>query len=331
MAKQWIGFFARLIISLILLIFLFTRINISDLVKHILNMDPLLFVLAIFFFILYLATWAYRWFLFIRNTGLKVGYIDTLRTLLVGLAVSLFLPSAVGADMGRAYDMARSRVEKVKIVSSVLMDRLIGLISLVGMSIVAIAIAGYQYLTIDIFFAIVGLALLLLVGWLVFFNILFMRRFRSLFESLPLINRVSGKIRDIYLALYYIQQDRHLFIRAVSVSAISGMFEILSVMMLAYAIGDRVDPIFFFLFLPIIWVILVIPIAIGGLGLRETVFVFFFTQVGMSDTHAVTVSLLYYSLYAVTGVVSGIIPILTHIFKRVELMNQTTSSISEET
>lgn len=329
MVKQWIGFFVRLIISAGLLIYLLTRVDIGDLVSHVRNMDMLMFVLAIVFFILYLCAWAYRWYLFIRNQELNVGYFDTLRTLLVGLAVSLFLPSAVGADMGRAYDMARSRVEKVKIVSSVLMDRLIGLISLVGMSVIAIAIAGYQYLTLDIFFAIVGLALLLLFGWLVFFNILFMRRFRSLFESIPFVNRISDKLRDIYLALYYIQQDRRLFRKAITVSALVEIFEILSVLMLSYAIGDRIDPIFFFLFLPIVWVILVIPIAIGGLGLREAVFVFFFTQVGMAETHAITLSLLYYSLYAVTGVLSGIGPIMTHIFKRAELLNQDTSSISE--
>lgn len=329
MVKQWIGFFVRLIISAGLLIYLLTRVHIGDLVRHVRNMDMLMFALAIVFFILYLCAWAYRWYLFIRNQGLNVGYFDTLRTLLVGLAVSLFLPSAVGADMGRAYDMARSRVEKVKIVSSVLMDRLIGLISLVGMSVIAIAIAGYQYLTHDIFFAIVALALALLAGWMIFFNILFMRRFRSLFESIPFVNRISDKLRDIYLALYYIQQDRRLFRKAITVSALVEIFEILSVLMLSYAIGDRIDPIFFFLFLPIVWVILVIPIAIGGLGLREAVFVFFFTQVGMSDTHAITLSLLYYSLYAVTGILSGIGPIMTHVFKRAELLNQDTSSISE--
>jgi len=203
-------------------------------------------------------------------------------------------------------------------VSTVLMDRLMGLIAIIAMSIVAIAVAGYEYLTVDIFVPIIGFALLLLIGWKIFFNIYFMKRFRTLFEAIPILNRVSGKIRDLYLVLYYLQQNRGLFTRAIIISIFTQVFEILAVMMLSYAIGDTVDPIFFFLFLPIIWVILVIPIAIGGLGLREAVFIFFFTQVGMSETHAITISLLYYSLYAVTGVVSGVISILTNIFNRMQ-------------
>jgi len=329
MVKQWVGFGARVLISLLMLVFLFTRIDINQLSYHIRNIDPVLFILAIIFFILYLCVWAFRWQLFLVDTGLDIPYLDTLRKLLIGLTASLFLPSAIGADVGRAYDMARDRVEKVKILSTVMMDRLVGLIAVIGMAIVATAIVGYQYLTIDIFIAIVGVAFMLLIGWMIFFNILFMRRFRTLFESLPIVNRFSGKIRDIYLSLYYLQQNRNLFIKSIIVSIITVALEILSAMTLSYAIGNDTNPVFFFLFLPIIWVILIIPIAIGGLGLREAVFIFFFQQVGMDAAHAVTISLLYYSFYAVTGVMTGIISILTSLYNRTKLQNQKSSSISE--
>ena len=331
MYRRILGFAFRVFISIGLLIFLFSRINMRNLSNHIQSMDHGFFALGILFFIFYLCTWALRWQLFISDTGIQVKYLHTLRTLLVGLAVSLFLPSAVGADVGRAYDMARTQVQKVAILSTVLMDRLIGLIAVVGMAVIAIIIAGYQYLTLEILLTIIGLALMMLASWIIFFNILFMRRFRHIFENIPIINQFSGKIRDIYLALYYLQRKRSLFITAITISIITVMLEILSVIMLSYAIGDRVDPVFFFLFLPIIWVILIIPIAIGGLGLRETVFVFFFSQVGMDTSHAVTISLLYYSLYAVTGIISGTIPITHNLYIRLkQILNHNNPPISEK-
>lgn len=328
MAKQWIGFVGRIFISLLLLGLLFTRVNIDELANHIQNMNPLFFMLAVVLFICYLCIWALRWQILINDTGLDVPYINTLRTLLTGLTVSLFLPSAVGADVGRAYDMARDRVEKVKILSTVMMDRLLGLIAIIGMAIIAIGIAGYKYLTTDIFLAVVGVGLALIIGWIFFFNILFMRKFRSIIDSIPIVNQFTEKIRDIYFSLYYLQLNRKLFTKAVVISILTVSLEIISVISLSYALGDKIELVFFFLFMPIVWVILIIPIAIGGLGLREAVFAFFFTQVGMTTTHAVTLSLLYYSLYAVTGVISGMLLIINNLCRKNKTSKQHTAAIS---
>ena len=195
------------------------------------------------------------------------------------------------------------------------MDRRIGVLAVVVMAIVAIGIAGYQYLDESILIPVVLSAVAFGMGWIFFFNKRFMRYFQWTLR-LPIVNRFEGSIRELYSTIYLMQRKRRLFITAFSISMLIQSFEILSVLMLAYAIGVEINPIFFFIFMPIIWIILIIPISIGGLGLREAVFAFFFTQVGMSTTDAVTVSLLYYMLYAITGVVGGASPLIHYIYSR---------------
>lgn len=327
MGKQLLNFGFRIIVSLSILALLISRINVNGIVTHLKTIDPNFLILAIVFFILYICTWALRWHVFIRDTQVPISYLETIRTLLIGFALSLFLPSSVGADVGRTLDLARTKVQKVAILSTVLMDRMVGLIAVVGCAVVALAVAGHRYVTLDILVVIIATAFVLGASWRFFFHVPFMNRFKGLLEIHSITRRFSRKIRDIYKTLYFMQKKRKLFITAIVISVITSLFEILSVLMLSYAIGDRFNSVYFFIFMPIIWVILVIPISIGGLGLREAVFVFFFTQIGMTSEHAITVSLLYYALYTVTGIIGGTIPIVHQIYTRIVKMMTSKSDL----
>ncbi|MBI1184769.1 flippase-like domain-containing protein [bacterium] len=329
MNRQFLNFGLRIVVSLFLLGLLISRIDVQGLLYHLKNIDAGFLTASIICFLLYIGSSALRWQIFITDTGIQVNFYQTLKTLLIGFAIALFLPSAVGIDVGRTYNMARSNKQKVAILSTVLMDRLMGFVAVIGMAMIAILIIGYRYLNESILIAMVGVSLALGLGWMFFFNKQFIRRFRNIL-NLPIINRFADSISELYFTIYYMQRKPRLFSIALIVSLITAVLEILSIIMLSYAIGDKVDPLFFFIFMPIIWIILIIPISIGGLGVRETVFVFFFTQVGMDTTHAVTVSLLYYMMYVFIGIIGGAIPIIHGIYsKGIQIARPKTKSISE--
>ena len=77
-------------------------------------------------------------------------------------------------------------------------------------------------------------------------------------------------------------------------------------LLVARALGIEIEPLYFFIFMPLIWVIITVPISISGLGLREGAFVFFFTQVGVSSADAVAISLLYYFYNVIVGGIGGL-------------------------
>jgi len=307
MNKKVLGLALRIAVSVGLMAFLLYFVDTAALIDNFRNVKlPFLFLAAIFYGG-HALTWGWRWNMLLRDAGVEVSILQTTKTVLLGFAVQLFFPSVVGSDIGRVYDMARDREQKVKIVSTVFMDRLIGLITIVATACIAIAVVGSQYLNGGIFIAIIGAAAVMVAGWLVFFNKRFVKVL-DWFLKFPLVNRFADSIRELYDTIYGFQSKRKLFLGALMVSVLTTLFELLAIIALAYALDAVVPLVYFFLFVPIIWVILVLPVSIGGLGLREGVFAFFFSQVGMTEENAFALSLLYYSLTAVAGLVGGIFP-----------------------
>lgn len=312
MKRNLLNFAFRLIFSIIVLVVLFNVVDTESLVESLKKVQLFYVFLAALFYIGFIITWGLRWHLLLRDAGIDIHFIETVKTLLIGFTVALFLPSVVGSDVGRVYDMARTREQKVAIVSTVFMDRLLGLVTIVITAVVAILFTGTQFVTENIIFAIVGLAIATLIGWFVFFNKGVMQSFRWVLR-LPLVNRFESTLVELYQIAHKFQQNPRSFATLMSVSILSAVLEVMSVVMLTYALGVTISPVYHFIFVPIIWVILVAPISIGGLGVRETAFAFFFTQAGMVTSDAVVLSFLYYFLSVAAGIVGGIITTLSYL------------------
>jgi uncharacterized protein (TIRG00374 family) len=91
----------------------------------------------------------YRWYLLVRAQGLPFTLRDLLRLGLVGLYFSSFLPSSIGGDIVKVMFMAHEQERRIVAVSTVLIDRALGLCGIIFM----IAMLGS-------FFSIVGHPLL---------------------------------------------------------------------------------------------------------------------------------------------------------------------------
>jgi glycosyltransferase 2 family protein len=307
MGKQKRGILVRLILSVVLLVLLFSRIEVDHFLSDLRHVNIAYFAIGLAIFWSYLVLWAYRWQLFLYGAGETIKLGEIFQTLLIGFFFSMFLPTVVGTDAGRMYELSRERENKTGVVSTVLLDRVVGLISTVIMASLALFIGGYRYIdNLIIPVVIVGSLLLLVVGWVLFFNRSFMHRFDWVIR-LSIINRFQHSIRSLYQALYLLQQQPRLLITTLLVSFVMQTMEIMSVVLLAVALGLKINVIHFFIFMPIIWILITIPISIGGLGVREGAFVFFLGQVGIGSSHAITVSLLYYFYSVIVGVVGGII------------------------
>ena len=91
-----------------------------------------------------------------------------------------------------------------------------------------------------------------------------------------------------------------------------------SVYFIALALGVRINFIYFLIFLPIIGAITLIPISLGGLGLRESLFVVYFAKAGVIKQLALAMSLLSFSFVVVYGAIGGLIYVLTVHHRRVQ-------------
>ena len=87
--------------------------------------------------------------------------------------------------------------------------------------------------------------------------------------------------------------------------------------LLALSLNINLPLIYFLIFVPIINAIAVLPITIGGLGLRDSSAVFFFAKIGVEANLAVSLSLIWFLLTVVVGLAGGILYVCTLSSRRI--------------
>ena len=87
--------------------------------------------------------------------------------------------------------------------------------------------------------------------------------------------------------------------------------------LISFALGARINLLYFFVIVPIISTISALPISVAGLGLREASSVYFFTKAGMSSEIALATSLLNFSILFLFGLCGGLIYVITFSRRRV--------------
>lgn len=310
--KNHLGSLLRLGLSLILLVIVFLIIDIEHFLEHLYSLDLTFFLLGLIAYFGAVVLWASRWYLLVRATGEIVSFWRIFSTTLIGIFFSLFLPTMVGTDLGRMYELSRGQENKTGVVSTVLLDRLVGLATLILMAMTAI-LFGLQFTgNAEISQFVLLMAVLMVIGWFVFFNRRVMHHFNWVFR-LPLANRIEPTIREIYDTLYFLQSKPRLMLVAAALSLLNQIMEVISVILIARALVVYTDTAYFFVFMPLIWLVTMVPIAISGLGLREGAFAFFFTQVGVTSEEGVAISLLFYSFNVIVGLSGGLILLYNNI------------------
>jgi len=244
---------------------------------------------------------AYRWQALLRAHGVEAPIARLTHLYYVGTFFNSFLPSGFGGDVVRMVELAQYGADGPLAISTVLVDRIMGLIVLFAMALVALPFS-WQLVPPAVSLALLALIAVLGVAIGLFLN-------RPLVEGLSRRVRPLGKLmaHPKVAALYgsFHHYDRKALGRAGAASLVFNLSLIVVQIYLGRAVGVFLSPGYFFLFVPIISSLLTLPISIGGFGVREGGYVVLFGQAGVAAPQAVAMSLLFYAVNAVTGLVGG--------------------------
>ncbi|MFC1814571.1 lysylphosphatidylglycerol synthase transmembrane domain-containing protein, partial [Thermodesulfobacteriota bacterium] len=81
---------------------------------------------------------AYRWQVLLRAQGMRTPYCRLVQLYYIGTFFNTFLPSGFGGDVVKTYELSRQTSSGASAVSTVLVDRLMGLAVLLAMALVAL-------------------------------------------------------------------------------------------------------------------------------------------------------------------------------------------------
>ncbi|MDY7041239.1 MAG: lysylphosphatidylglycerol synthase transmembrane domain-containing protein, partial [Chloroflexota bacterium] len=221
----------------------------------------------------------------------------------VGTFFNIFLPTGVGGDVVRAVEFTQDGQHGAAAVGTVFVDRLTGLLVLFVIALAALPFS-FRLVEPEVTAAIVVIALGGVIGgWLLVQGDLLGRIGRRL-PFLP----AQDKLEELYRAIGGC--GRRALARALVISVLFNLVNIMVNYLVALALGVRLSPWYFFAFVPLISFSLTLPISLGGLGVREGANVLLFGQAGVVPEKALALSLAYYAITVVTGLIGGLLYVI---------------------
>lgn len=276
----------KTVVSISLLLFILININWNEVSRNLKGANYYLLFVTLLLFIIERSEITYKWNLLIRARGINISFIRLFLINLIGSFWGLFIPSSLGTDVARGYYLAKNNAEKSISVSSVFVDRILGTFSVVLFALVSIIIAGDLFSKINIKIYVFLFSAILIV---VFY--LFQKE-----GTAKVLVRILTKIRykklgEIFIKLHKSILEYKKYPKTLMFSffftILAHITRVLIYYFVALSFNISVPLIYFFLFIPLITLIIMIPISIGGLGVGEGAFVAFFSFAGISLSNCI--------------------------------------------
>ncbi len=262
-------------------------------------------------FLVSLTACGLRWKMILKAQGLDLGFGKVMSILFVGHFFNAFMFGATGGDVVKAFYTARETgSKKTEAVSTVFIDRIIGLIALIALTLGIMLVRFRFYLsTPETRYVFLFLCAVTGIGIIGFLTMMFTR---GLLEKIGFFNLISKSKAGLvmlraYNSLYDSLTHPTLFAKTFGASLLNHLMLLVAMYLLAHAVLADLSFIDILSLGPTINAIGSIPATPGGLGLREYAAVIYLGVIGTAATKALTISLLVYATMLFWSIVGGFV------------------------
>lgn len=252
---------------------------------------------------------AYRWLVLLRTLepADRPATGDALRVFFISTFVGGALPS-VGGDAVRAYGLARVRVSPAAAVASVLMDRLIGVLSLL-----LVILAGLAF-AVDLLHERAVIAILMAMGAASGFGLAMIYSSAAAQQAARLLGRLPMAAArrlavGIPAAVRAYATHHAALANVLAGSVIVQILRVGQAYLLGRGLGIDAAWLVYFAFIPIILLVMLVPLGFHGFGPSQVAFPLLFARAGVPHGEAVALSLLFAGL-GVVGNLPGAVLLL---------------------
>ena len=286
------------------LLFYLMRDDFPEILQTLKNVDRPLFVLAFFVCLSTVLILAKRLQLIFAAEDIRVKMADTSNLTFVGFFFNNFLPTSVGGDIVKAMCAARITRAPVKSVTSVLMDRIFGLFTFILIPSISFLFflkkVNNPWVPVVIYSFLAAATL--------FFILLFNRRAARRFRFIEgFLNRfhLGEKARKIYDGMHGFKKHKGVIVQVLLLSIVGQSISIFVVYLIALALGAHTNLIYFFLLVPIINLMSMVP-SLNGLGIRESAYTYFLAPF-LGKENAFAISILWLAILFLFSLIGGIV------------------------
>lgn len=304
----------KILVSAVLLALIFYGIDFNQLRETLVDMNIFLLIISLLLPFSNRLLMPIKWNLLLKALDIEVSWFRAIKIYYISSFLGLFLPPTIGADAVRAYYVSETNHQLPKIISSIVVERIIGLISLMVFAIIAgfIFLKYFSDFNFDLpkFFTISVLsAVIIICGFLISLSEWFEHHLLNVIKKFT-HKKIIGKI------LTFIQKFYHSYVLYKNKKGTLFLFFILTCLeislkavrtyIIAMALNADVPILYYFAFIPIMLLLIRLPISMNGFGIHEGGFIYFLSLMGVSSSLAFSIGIIDHFIFIYAVLPGGI-------------------------
>ena len=248
-----------------------------------------------------------KWLLLIRAKGSRITFWRLLVINYIGGFWGLVLPSSVSADIVRGYYLSKSTANVSLAVTSMVIDRLMGALSLVLLGCISAWMVGDTFGLVHARLIAAGVTVVCALGIALLFHDDFIHWVDRRIIQRVADRKIIHQVRRWIVACLQYRQYPNTLLASFLLTGFVQMLRVLVFYAVAVSFGIRVPVTYYFIFVPLIMLLIMLPISINGIGVREGSFVAFFALVGIPSSEAFIISFAVSVLTTLMTALGGIV------------------------
>jgi len=251
----------------------------------------------------FLLTW--RFCMLLEYRKFHMSFFKVLLLTWASLFFGSILPGIVSGDAIKAvYLCSNVSGRRTDAFMAVLVDRVIGLFSLLLLGALSLAVALiFHYISFSIYLLVAPAIVLSLI---IFRYVIISTMFWELSFVKKIFPKLPVRVKNLVNSLKAYLKSTQFLLKIVSLSLINHALVIGSFVVSAIAIHDSLPIFMHYIINPLAMVMNVVPVTPGGIGITESAFAFLFESVGSENGAMIGLlgRLVQYSVFILAGIIA---------------------------
>jgi uncharacterized membrane protein YbhN (UPF0104 family) len=282
-------------ISAGLLALIINKLNFGSLQEMFINMDWPWLALALLMVNVCILVSVFKWRPLLIAQAINIPFGKLLSCYYVGQFANNFLPSSIGGDAMRIYDVCKLTGKLKEAAASVIVERLLASLALALTAVFALTLVSGINGDVMIIWLVGGILAICMTATV----ILLCCNFKE-----------ESKIGKWLCRLGNYKGHPVILFKVLLLSFLFQLTLVLSNYFIFQSVGTNIPLLKHFLFIPVIMAVSMIPLSINGLGIREGMYVMLYGYEGIDPAVALGCSLMFFILVTLTSLAGGVIFIL---------------------
>ena len=284
-------YYLKICVSLFLLYYVFQKVGWQDLWKALKQADVYYLSLYICLGLFMTLVSAMKWSVLAKPHGIRASLPRMFWLYMVGYLFNNILPTSVGGDLIRVYELGKVDGKTREAMASVFMERVTGFTTLVLFGLLAVCL-DQRYIRDE---RLLVLLAVIVMGYVAIVVVAFNRRLLSIVAARVRINSVKRAVTELQRyqeAIDMYKGHRLGIIYAIGYSIVFYASCVMMVYVGCLAFGVHVPVVKLLSAVPIMLILFMMPISIGGIGLKEWAYYFVLGMIGVSSAVGLGLALL---------------------------------------